>query len=325
MPKPEKPEDGPISKEEAVSALQRSGYLLEARVEKLLREREWPVFSNGPVLDPLSGKARELDLVAMDPWKIIGKNGRQIGKALNVLVIECVNNPKPVALLTKNRQYPDEPYDGIKVLGLPVQICGNSKVEEFTFLPKKLSMEEYHYYFKRRVAQQWCTFSRKQATGECMASHTRGGSGGGGEDGEFESFSKLAIAVTHMQNFIHKPDELKKSGEMVLYFVHPMVVLQGDLWEAEVHKDPLVLADSAHLSFEYSTFVGGAEFDCQVDVVTEKGLPDFLDEQKGSFEITCQRLVDLEDSIMSSVMFAAKQASANKEIEARFWSTEEID
>jgi hypothetical protein len=92
---------GSISRHEAAEALRRSGYLLEARVEHFLATHGYYVDANDAYPDPATGKSRELDLVAMTARRV----SRDDDFVFNILLIECVNNPQPLVLLTKKPQY----------------------------------------------------------------------------------------------------------------------------------------------------------------------------------------------------------------------------
>ncbi|MBI3646468.1 MAG: hypothetical protein HY233_10950 [Acidobacteriales bacterium] len=58
-----------ISLEETKDALLRSGYLLEHRIEDLLRQKAYYVEANEAYPDPESGKSRELDIYAIGALK----------------------------------------------------------------------------------------------------------------------------------------------------------------------------------------------------------------------------------------------------------------
>lgn len=49
--------------------LSRSGYLLESRLETLLRKRDYYVEANSVYPDASTGKSRELDLLAIHGYK----------------------------------------------------------------------------------------------------------------------------------------------------------------------------------------------------------------------------------------------------------------
>src|SRR5690348_2889546 len=90
-----------INLAEAKDALIRSGYLLESRVEAVLRDFPYYVQANASYSDPETGKSREYDLYAMGAHKA---GPAETDYQFTVLLIECVNNPQPLVLLTKEPQ-----------------------------------------------------------------------------------------------------------------------------------------------------------------------------------------------------------------------------
>jgi hypothetical protein len=59
-----------LSEEDMRNALLRSGYLLEHRIETLLRRKDWFVEGSHAYRDTETGKSRELDLSALYAWEI---------------------------------------------------------------------------------------------------------------------------------------------------------------------------------------------------------------------------------------------------------------
>ncbi len=93
-----------ITRRETLDALKRSGYLLESRLESILRKAEFRVEANTLIPDT-SGQRRELDLWA--GWARCYEFGpKQNGMLSMELVIECVNPPQPIAFITKERLQP---------------------------------------------------------------------------------------------------------------------------------------------------------------------------------------------------------------------------
>ena len=92
-----------ITRSEITEALLRSGYLLESRVESKLRKQWGYVEANPTYVDPDTGKSREFDLFAMSMQRA-GPN--EYDFVFAVLLAECINNPQPVVILTKEPLVP---------------------------------------------------------------------------------------------------------------------------------------------------------------------------------------------------------------------------
>src|SRR5687768_9654186 len=98
------PEKSPekITLEEAQSALRRSGYLVEARIARLLKgrrvgDRRYAVYPNWGYEDRVTGKTRELNIYAE---LVVSPVSSWINFMTHSLIIECVNNPQPLVLFT---------------------------------------------------------------------------------------------------------------------------------------------------------------------------------------------------------------------------------
>lgn len=84
------PELPTISKEQIADALRRSGYLIEYRIEEVLRREGYHVSANTTYPDPLTRKPRELDLSA-----IIGESAGSSDK--HWVFALCLIPPRPTS------------------------------------------------------------------------------------------------------------------------------------------------------------------------------------------------------------------------------------
>ena len=155
-----------ISIEEIKEALTRSGYLLESRIEMVLRNEGYWVESNQAYSDPYTKKSREFDLVANKTLEEDLQHGRRISLS-PMLLIECINNLQPVAFITKNK---DAILSGADpgVAGYPPQIGVEQRaipIHEF------LGFACFHHYYKGGSATQYCSFQYKEKQKEWMAWH----------------------------------------------------------------------------------------------------------------------------------------------------------
>lgn len=249
---------------EAKEALLRSGYLLESRLDSVLRDQGFYVEANRVYLDPDTGKARELDLYAM--------NARRAGPGemdylFNIMLIECQNNPLPIALITKETVLGFLHYMEIKMAGVPVKMPEHNY---WISLGDYLDIGKYHHYSTDQVATQWCTFTRKKGTtpGEWMASH---------DEAHFDSLRKLAAATEyfgteHFQSWVFEGDEEPVNLEVY----YPILVVQGELYDARPSKRSVRLLKANHVQFRLSTLTSSGASEYQIDVVTERFFPTYL-------------------------------------------------
>ena len=87
-----------VSTKQMKDVIQRSGYLLEQRVERVFAEEGFKVLTNPVYPDPETGKTREIDIVAFSVNGVFDKGFNAI---LPVLLCECENNSQPIVFFTK--------------------------------------------------------------------------------------------------------------------------------------------------------------------------------------------------------------------------------
>ena len=253
-----------ITLAEAKEALKRSGYLLESRVEKALSDEGYYVEANSAYPDPETGKSRELDVYAMAATKA-GRD--EYDYVFAVLLIECVNNPEPIAFITKEPLVGFLHHQEVKLSGLSVKIPAKKPRGSWEALPDFLGMDKYHHYCKGRVATQFCSFSRKKKDQEWMASHN---------PEQFDSFRKLSAAVEYFIDHHYKSWQFGTDEWLNVEFYYPVLLLQGLLLDARPSKRSLRVMRANHIQYRRSALIGREQVEYQVDVVTEDFFPQYL-------------------------------------------------
>jgi hypothetical protein len=276
-----------INSEQVRKALLRSGYLLEARLETIIRKTSYCVETNISYPDPSTQKSRELDLFAYHAYSI---GGNTDGTLVAKLLIECVNNPQPLAFIMK-QPLGGPPYEDlyVKRAGLPM----STEVDNNESLPEFLRMFDYHHYFTGNVASQYCSFVKKKGIDpEWMAFH---------EESHFESFRKLSDAIEYFickyyEQWVSSPDQ---RVDIRLYY--PILVVQGDLLEVLPSKRSLRVKKVRSVRYRRSAILNGKETYYQIDVVTEKFLPELLQIINKELLETANRIRSNHDAIMKAV------------------------
>lgn len=252
-----------MSKKQAKEALLRSGYLLESRLDTVLRDKGYYVDANTAYPDPYTGKSRELDLCAMRAFRA---GPAEDDSVFVVLLIECVNNPQPIAFITKEPQLEFLQYHEVKLAGLPVKIPVEGEQYSSESLLSFLDMHRYHHYCKGRIATQFCSFSKKKS-GEWLAFH---------EEKHFDSFRKLSAVVEHYVDERFKSWFFGCPETVNIDFYYPVLVLQGELFDARSTKSSLRLFKADHVQYHLSAFVKAKANVYQIDVVAEDFFPRYL-------------------------------------------------
>jgi hypothetical protein len=253
-----------ITVEQAKEALLRSGYLLESRIEGVFRRRGYYVEANSVYPDPNTGTSREIDVFALGATKA---GPGETDFLFSAFLVECVNNPEPVVLITKEPLVAFLHHEDIKVSGLPVKFPLKTAPQEWIRLSDYLNVEKWHHYCRGRVATQYCSFQKKKQTQDWMAWH---------DDAHFDSFRKLCSAVNHSVADHFKRWSFGGHESLNIQLYYPVLIVQGDLFEARPTKGTLSLRRRSHLAFRRSEFVGGEERDYQIDVIQERYLPRFI-------------------------------------------------
>jgi hypothetical protein len=245
------------------NALLRSGYLLEHRVETTLRRQAWYVDASHAYRDADSGKSRELDLYAVRPWQIKTKTKSRKGDHVWIeLLIECVNNPQPIAFLTKRDPFASGVYaiPEIKFVCDPAEVRtkeGKSDIREF------LDMEDYQHYCTGRIASQFFPFTRKKDKSEWMATH---------EDEHFAAFSALVKALEdNLSRFVHT-----RGTYLNATFIYPVLVLQGVLIDVRHDGKRLRFIRENWIRYRRSVVFDKKSTSYVIDVVTERGFRNYL-------------------------------------------------
>jgi hypothetical protein len=268
---------GTINLTDAKEALCRSGYLLEFRVERALERCGYYVEANTVFPDPITSKSRELDLFAMGGAKV----SRRDDFIFPILLVECVNNPQPLVMFTKNPVTRFLYHHDFKLSGLPVKVQSRNRRDEWISLTEFLHLEKYHHYCRNRVATQFCSFTRKSSSSEWLAQH---------DTPHFEVFQKLCDAVRyyrddHFRSWRPGPEE-----PINLQLYYPLLILQGELLDGHGPRLGVTLRKSSHLQYRRTVIEQQEREEYQIDVITEGELPQFLSLVAGEMDAMKRRI-----------------------------------
>ena len=255
-----------ISIKQMKDAIQKSGYLLEQRVEPILTEEGYFVQTNPVFPDLETGKSREIDISALSAFRVYKKGYNFI---FPTLLCECENNSQPIAFFTKESPISFLHHQEVRVSGIPIKFWkegGYISLSEFT------GMERFHHYCKGAVATQYCTFQLKKDKSSWIAFHS---------EEQHDTFNSLIKALEyevgkHFEGWV-LPD--KADEEMVnIQIYYPLIILQGALYSASLKNNRLTFRRSKHVQFRKEFFLPRAnEVETyQIDVISEEYLLDYL-------------------------------------------------
>jgi len=265
-------QDSKISAAEIRRALERSGYLLEARVAAELRRGGFDVLANPPYEDPFTEKSREIDIVATltEPNFLNDSGSDHLSMQL---VMECVNPPQPVAFLTAPvaATLPSDrsPLSFACLTGWPRHMPLSHPETNWNWLWGHTDLHDRHHYAKCRIATQFCSFERKRANNEWFATH---------READYESFRALSTAFDYTLRLFYSSDAepWTQHSPLQLAAAYPVMVVQGQILEVRLTREDFAVSESQHLTFLRSFSHAGFIHDHLIDVVTEIYFPSYL-------------------------------------------------
>lgn len=190
-------------------------------------------------------------------------------------LIECVNNPEPLALITKEPLVPFLHHEDLKVSGLPVKFPLEAATQRWIRLTEYLDAEKYHHYCRGRVSTQYCSFQKKKQAQDWMAWH---------DEAHFDAFRKVCAAVDHSVADHFRRWTFDGPEPLKVQLHYPLLVVQGDLFEARATTGGLSLRRRSHLALRRSELVAGEETQYQIDVIQERYLPRLIRLVEGESE-----------------------------------------
>lgn len=206
-----------------MEAIKRSGYLLESQISEMLSKAEFFVEANQVINDQITGKSREIDLIAEhDPFSHYQPDTmkRRIRvTAVIRFVIEVKNNPFPMVLMTALRWNPNIILEEW-IREVITEVENTRHDLEEGFFGKLLGASQKGIY------TQYCTFKKKKEGGhaELMAWHP-------------DEFHEGLVKITQYCDEQVEPWEGQVKDRFFRDFLFlPVLVLGGDLYELSIDK-----------------------------------------------------------------------------------------
>jgi len=251
-----------LTEQEMLESLSRSGYLLESEITKLMVQYGFFVESNVSTLDPLTGKSREIDLIAELDHEFNPNEHNRKTIARVEFIFEIKNNNVPLVLLTEYEWSPNIP------------IWESMKVKET--IPEKIldyfvGLGFYDVLFgdgTKNIYTQYCSFSKKKNE-ELMALHP-------------ENIYSGLLKITNfceelIESWENDKDKQYEDDYFREFLYLPIILINDDLYELETtvdHKNKLKQVDCSHLVFNYH-YKQESKI-AIIHIVTKTGLKDFL-------------------------------------------------
>lgn len=251
---------GQITPEEMGAAIESSGYLIEARISRILAHRGFFVEPNVFRTDPNDpNKAIETD-VAGRYLEIINEENRSSVTA--AVLLECKNNSQPLAFFVQPQQVTEINDTRINCGGFPAFSLDQESRDQVP-MRKLLQMKDWHHYCRaKEVATQFCTFERSGKKWKA-----------GPNKNYSDSFSKIAVmAVLDIGGGYSEPLQ-----NIQFQLSYPVVVFQGPIFSVREDQGKARLEEASHLQLHHFATNAGELVPVQIDLVTEAALPALLE------------------------------------------------
>lgn len=294
-----------ISSQEMTDAIERSGYLLEQRIEPVFAEFFYTE-TNRMFFDKDTGKNQELDLIALSsPTMFNDKDMYHIFQS--TVLVECENNPQPVVFFSREVERDGSLARDFKFSGNPIKL--KDRKGHWEQLSSVIKMYEFHHYALENYSKQYCSFQKKKdKQGAWFATHN---------EEQHNTFSKLIKAVKAQTDehydYLSRVF-LRPEARVSINNYYPVLVLQGDLYKAHLVKNKLVTEKIDHILYAKEHVEQDRTETYLIDVVTEAYLPKYLKTISNEMYTMLTRLEKKKKKLLETESYLKKTALMNATI-----------
>jgi len=261
-----------INLQEMKDAISRSGYLIEQRIEPIVEARGFFIETDTAFKDLETGKSREIDIYALSGTRVYRNESDSI---FPIILCACNNNSQPVVFFKRDPVHSFLFYENVKYSGIPVKFFVK---DGFVSLAQYMGLGKFHHYCKGPFSTQYCTFHKKRGKDPWIASRTE-------EQQEvFTSLIKALNSTIDEHYDIWEQSEKRKIEDINIQIYYPLIVFQGDIYEAYVEDNNLKLGKTNHMQFIKRNISQKGKETYQFDVVNERYLTNYLDIVKKEME-----------------------------------------
>src|ERR1035441_3214826 len=232
------------SPEEIKTAIEASGYLLESRVEGVLRAERFFTIMNSLH----HNRADETRSIEVDGEPRIGASITQTGNSgppapmqgfiQAFLFVECKNNEQPIAFFLRPQLIQNPPPDRAIFLGCPSHVLDVETRKQSPLQQILVAQEWHHYSQAREIATQFCTFDRQGKKGWKAEGNNR----------YWTSLTDLCVAALH---------QVESSDDRDIYIEphYPILVVKGPLYAVHQRGGSAQVEQTSHVQLHHSVRV----------------------------------------------------------------------
>jgi len=247
-----------FDEEKILDALNRSGYLFESEISKKLTNKGYFVESNKVIVDPITGKNREIDLIAQ--FDDIHKRDYTSKCSAKInFIFEIKNTSSPILLLTEyQNSINDEIWNSIK---------------EFITIPDGLEyfnheIDDRLIYNNISLYTQYCSFQEKKNSNELMALHP---------DNIHSGIQKITQYCEEQIEYYQSKDNDASDDYLRHWIYLPILLISKDLYELKIDDENIPrISKTEQSSLIYNYHYDNKPTSCIIKVVTKNGFEEFM-------------------------------------------------
>ena len=296
------------SLEQIKKVLQKSGYLLEQRICPIVERYGFFTTPNEQYQDQDTGKSREIDIEAIQPYFLYRKELTDI--FWTYILLECKNNSTPAVFFTQKNPVPERISGYVSVSGYPDGIY-DEKYGGVVSIEDYFHFARFHHNYKVKwIARQFC-----QLTAKTVAKGTRNQTieWGVSHEGLHESVEGLAKATSYHSSKLKSDVVLKEESKdaIELGIVYPILLFAGQIFECRITGKTFALSETKHVTFHRTIESKTLKGTFHIDVIQEDYLPRFLKIVNEESEKIVRRFKEKRDLLKTNVRrnFAERKKS----------------
>jgi hypothetical protein len=293
----ETPDQSPvlITPGEMQAAIESSGYLLEGRIGRVLKERGFFVEPNCFRVDPNdASKIIEVDVHGRY-FEWINEVNKDA--AMASILVECKNNSQPIAFFVQPQHLTELNIGRIRYGGFPsFSMDPDTKIQEP--LGNLLGMKEWHHYCQpQEIATQFCGFSRdgkRKWKTEAMSHYSK----------SFADVVLMAAVDSDGAFGLNLPC-------IQVQLAYPVVVFQGPIYRVRDVSGKATVEEASHIQLHHSAMLNARIIQAQIDVVTEAAFPSAMESILAELKTFRDRINALYPRLLNSALDQKRVAVQN--------------
>jgi hypothetical protein len=286
--------------EEMAEAIESSGYLIEARIARVLAERGFFVQRNIFSTNPNDAtKAIETDVIGRCFEWVNEGNGSTASASV---LVECKNNAQPFVFFVQRPEIPELNDNWIQFGGFPAYSL-DPETKVHVPLHKLLEMKDWrHYCQTTEVATQFCSFARdgKKWKAEPNENYSK-------------SFSNLALTASRDSEGMFG----LQLQNIQVQMSYPVAVFQGPTYRVVEEHGKAKVEAASHIQLHHSAIVNGDLVTVQIDVVTEGELPSLIATIQSELKVFRDRINLHYGRLLNSALDQKRVASRSHETHSK--------